>query len=69
VDGNGGRRRGADDRGAEMCPRRAGDRPVLVNESSKARELLGWIPKFPELDHQIMHASWFRDKMPNIQSN
>jgi hypothetical protein len=53
-----------------MCPGRAGDRPVLVNDSSKARELLGWTPKFPELDRQIMHAwSWFRDKMPNIQSN
>jgi UDP-glucose 4-epimerase len=53
-----------------MCPRRAGDRPVLVNESSKARELLGWIPKCPELDCQIMHAwTWFRDQMPNTQSN
>jgi UDP-arabinose 4-epimerase len=50
-----------------MCPGRAGDRPVLVNDSSKAGELLGWTPKFPDLDRQIMHAwTWFRDKMPNI---
>ena len=51
----------------EMCARRPGDPPVLVSDSSKARELLGWTPKFPELDRQIMHAwTWFRHKMPNI---
>jgi UDP-glucose 4-epimerase len=43
---------------------------VLVNDSSKAGELLGWTPKFPDLDRQIMHAwTWFRDQMPNLQSN
>ncbi len=51
----------------EMCDRRLGDPPVLVSDSSKARALLGWTPKFPELERQIMHAwTWFRDKMPNI---
>ena len=29
---------------------RLGDPPVLVSDSSKARELMGWTPKFPELD-------------------
>jgi hypothetical protein len=29
--------------------------------------MLGWVPKFPDLERQIMHAwTWFRDKMPNI---
>jgi UDP-glucose 4-epimerase len=52
---------------AEMCPRRAGDPPVLVSDSSKARELLGWEPSYPELDKQIAHSwTWFRDKMPNL---
>jgi UDP-glucose 4-epimerase len=51
----------------EMCPRRRGDPPVLVSDSSKARELLEWTPKFPGLDRQITHAwTWFRDKMPNV---
>jgi UDP-arabinose 4-epimerase len=52
----------------EMCPRRPGDPPVLVGDSTKARELLGWIPKIPGLDQQITHAwTWFRDKMPNVR--
>jgi UDP-arabinose 4-epimerase len=51
----------------EICPRRPGDPPILVSDSSKARELLGWVPRFPELDDQIAHAwAWFRDKMPNV---
>src|SRR5271169_607682 len=37
---------------AESCPRRPGDPPILVSDSRKARELLGWVPKFPELDEQ-----------------
>jgi UDP-glucose 4-epimerase len=50
-----------------MCPRRLGDPPVLVSDSTKARELLGWNPKIPGLDQQITHAwTWFRDKMPNV---
>ena len=52
---------------AEMCPRRAGDPPVLVSDSRKARELLGWTPSYSGLDQQIAHAwAWFRDKMPNV---
>ncbi len=51
----------------EMCPRRPGDPPVLVGDSTKARELLGWIPNIPGLDQQITHAwTWFRGKMPNV---
>ncbi len=31
--------------------------------------LLGWTPKFPELDAQITHAwTWLRDKMPDIEA-
>ena len=47
----------------EMCARRLGDPPVLVSDSSKARELLGWTPNYPEIAHAWI---WFRDKMPNV---
>jgi UDP-arabinose 4-epimerase len=51
----------------EMSPRRPGDPPVLVSDSSKARELLGWIPNFPVLDQQILHAwTWFRHNMADV---
>jgi UDP-glucose 4-epimerase len=54
----------------EACPRRPGDPPILVSDSSKARQLLGWTPKYPALDEQIKHAwAWFRDKaVDNFQS-
>jgi UDP-glucose 4-epimerase len=46
----------------EMCVRRAGDPPILVSDSSKARQVMGWAPKFAALDQQIMHAwTWFRE--------
>ena len=48
-------------------PRRPGDPPVLVSDFTKARQLLGSIPKIPETDQQITHAwTWFRDEMPNV---
>jgi UDP-glucose-4-epimerase GalE len=51
----------------EVGARRPGDPPVLVSDSSKARKLLGWTPRYQDLDQQIAHAwAWFRDKMPNV---
>jgi UDP-arabinose 4-epimerase len=45
---------------AEMYPRRAGDPPVLISDSTKAKTMLGWVPKFARLDQQIDHAwQWF----------
>ena len=35
--------------------RRAGDPPILVANSTKAREELGWQPKYPDLDSIIKH--------------
>ena len=47
----------------EMRPRRLGDPPTLVSESSKALDLLGWKPNFSQLAIQVEHAyRWFRDK-------
>ncbi len=39
------------------APRRAGDPPQLVGDSKKAREVLGWDPKHPELD-KIIESAW-----------
>ena len=36
--------------------RRAGDAPRLVAECALARKLLGWNPRYPELDTIIEHA-------------
>ena len=41
----------------EDAPRRAGDPPQLVGDSRKAREVLGWKPKFPELE-KIIESAW-----------
>ena len=54
---------------AEMCPRRAGDPPTLISDSTKARQLLGWRPQFSALDKQIDHEfRWFRDGMQKYVS-
>jgi UDP-arabinose 4-epimerase len=52
---------------SEICPRRPGDPPTLISDSSKARQLLGWKPNFSELSVQLEHAfRWFRDNMPTL---
>lgn len=40
----------------ELAARRQGDPPVLVGDSSKASELLGWTPRYPDIDTIIRHA-------------
>jgi UDP-glucose 4-epimerase len=41
---------------ADEAPRRAGDPAVLVASSARARDLLGWRPRHPELDTIIADA-------------
>jgi UDP-arabinose 4-epimerase len=44
----------------EMLPRRPGDPPTLISDSSLARDLLNWQPDYPDLEIQIEHAwKWF----------
>jgi UDP-glucose 4-epimerase len=43
----------------EMSPRRPGDPPLLISDSTKARKLLEWQPNFSDLGQQIKHA-WKR---------
>jgi len=38
-------------------PKRAGDSPALVADASRAAQLLGWRPKFPNLD-AIVQTAW-----------
>lgn len=40
----------------ELAPRRAGDPPELWADSSLARSLLGWAPKYPELEAMVAGA-------------
>lgn len=41
---------------AEEAPRRAGDPAVLVASATRARDLLGWDPKHPDLDRIVADA-------------
>jgi UDP-glucose 4-epimerase len=41
---------------AEIAPRRPGDAPVLVADNRKAREVLGWTPRFKLAD--IVETAW-----------
>jgi len=41
----------------EEVTRREGDPPMLVADSSKAREVLGWTPRFTNLD-DILSSAW-----------
>lgn len=42
---------------ATIAPRRAGDPSRLVADAKKAREVLGWNPKFPEIE-KIIESAW-----------
>jgi UDP-glucose 4-epimerase len=45
----------------EYAPRREGDPPVLIADSSRARSILGWRPKRSTLDEMIGSAwEWFQ---------
>ena len=41
----------------EIGPRRPGDPPELVADSSRAQAALGWRPQYPELD-AIVETAW-----------
>ncbi|HRQ91010.1 MAG TPA: UDP-glucose 4-epimerase GalE, partial [Bacteroidia bacterium] len=42
---------------AEVTPRRAGDPAVLIADSVRIREELGWTPKYPDL-RSIVESAW-----------
>ncbi|AXK72591.1 UDP-glucose 4-epimerase GalE [Lysobacter sp. TY2-98] len=47
----------------EIAPRRAGDPPVLVASSARAREHLGWTPRFDRIE-PIIETAWAWHRAP-----
>lgn len=48
---------------AELAGRRPGDPPILVGSSEKARSLLGWCPRYADIETIIAHAwAWHQVK-------
>lgn len=47
-----------------VAGRRAGDPPVLVADSSRARRVLGWRPVHAALERQIEHAWRWQESLP-----
>ena len=45
----------------EIGPRRSGDAPVLVANSDKLKQALGWKPRYPEL-RDIVETAWLFEK-------
>ncbi|PSB33466.1 UDP-glucose 4-epimerase GalE [Chlorogloea sp. CCALA 695] len=46
-----------------MSDRRPGDPPILVGSSDKARNILGWEPKYPALKEILTHAwKWHQQR-------
>jgi UDP-arabinose 4-epimerase len=46
----------------EFVPRRSGDPPILIGESTRARSILGWQPKRSDLQTQIRDAYNWMEK-------
>ncbi len=44
-----------------VCPRRPGDPPALVADSGKAAQVLGWRPRYSDID-VIMQTAWNWEK-------
>lgn len=50
---------------SRISPRRAGDPSRLVADATKAREVLGWNPEFPEIE-KIIESAWkWHEANPN----
>jgi UDP-arabinose 4-epimerase len=48
--------------------RRTGDPPTLVSDPGRARTLLGWSPRYPNLAQQISHAwAWYQDGLHSFR--
>ena len=45
------------------CDRRAGDSPILIGSSEKAREILHWRPRYPSIQDIVVHAwQWHQQR-------
>jgi UDP-glucose 4-epimerase len=48
----------------EDTKNRQGDPPILTAASGKARDLLGWVPQYPDIDSMVETAWAWRQKHP-----
>ena len=39
-----------------LAPRRTGDPATLVGSSEKAKKVLGWVPRYADIDTIVEHA-------------
>ncbi len=53
---------------AIACPRRPGDPPALVGSSEKARQILGWEPRYQSLNEILSHAWRWHQKRHGLYS-
>lgn len=53
----------------EIGPRRQGDPDVLIADSTKARDILGWKPKFDNIEKIIVSAWTWHSSHPNGYEN
>jgi UDP-glucose 4-epimerase len=51
---------------AIACPRRPGDPPALVGSSEKARQVLGWEPRYQSLNEILSHAWQWHQKRHGV---
>lgn len=54
---------------SRIAPRRAGDPSQLIADAKKAREVLGWNPKFPDIESIIESAWKWHEANPNGYEN
>lgn len=53
----------------EFGPKRDGDAPILIADSSKARDILGWQPQHPELETIVRSAwDWHREHLNGYEA-
>ncbi len=50
---------------SETAPRRPGDPPRLIADATKAHTVLGWKPKYPDLNTIVEHAWKWHQAHPN----
>lgn len=47
----------------DLSERRAGDPPALVADNARVRDILGWEPKYDDLDTIVKHALAWEDQL------